>query len=167
MNKRPDWYIVFFIVVVLIQILFLNKLQFNGFLIPYFYVLFIMLMPVNIPRAMLLVLAFILGISIDIFSSTPGIHASATVLIAFIRPFMIDTSGIEDQEKGMIPSIQNFGFLWFLKYAVVLIIIHHFFLFFIEVFSFKAFFFTLLRSVLSSIFTLVLIVISQFLIYRK
>lgn len=167
MNKQPGWYILFFIVVVLLQVLFINNLQINGFIIPYFYVLFILLLPVNIPRFLLLFLAFILGVTIDIFSSTPGIHASATVLIAFIRPFMIDTSNLEDQDKGIIPSMQNFGFQWFLKYAVVLILIHHFFLFFIEVFSFKAFLYTFLRSALSTIFTLVLIIISQFLIYRK
>jgi rod shape-determining protein MreD len=167
MNKKTAWYILLFVVVVLLQVLFVNNLQVSGFINPYFYVLFIMLLPVNVSRAVLLLLGFVLGITIDIFSSTPGIHASATVLIAFIRPFMIETSNLEDQDKGTIPSIQNFGFRWFLKYAAVLILVHHFFLFFVEMFSFNGFLYTFLRSILSSIFTLVLIVISQFIIFRK
>jgi len=167
MNKGPVWYIVSFIVIVLIQILVMNNIQFSGYVNPYFYVLFILILPINIPRYLLLILGFILGITIDVFSNTPGIHASATVLLSFVRPFLFNTYNLDDQEKSMIPSISNIGLGWFLRYAAVLILIHHFLLFYIEVFSFNGFLHTLIRCIFSSIFTFVFVVISQFLIFRK
>jgi rod shape-determining protein MreD len=167
MNKGPVWYIVSFVVIVLIQILLMNNIQFSGFINPYFYILFIILLPINIPSYILLILGFFLGISIDIFSNTPGIHASATVFIAFLRPFIINSYNLDDKEKMMIPSISNLGVKWFLKYVVIMIVAHHFFLFYIEVFSFSGFLHTFLRCILSSIFTFAFILISQFLIFRK
>lgn len=167
MNKGPVWYIVAFVSIVLIQVMLMNNIQFSGFINPYFYILFIILLPINIPRYLLLILGFLLGITIDIFSNTPGIHASATVFIAFLRPFIVNSYNLDDQERMMIPSILNIGFKGFIKYVVIMIVAHHFFLFYIEVFSFSGFLHTLLRCILSSIFTFVFILISQFLIFRK
>jgi len=167
MNKGLVWYIISFVVIVLIQLLFMNNLQFSGFINPYFYILFIILLPINIPNYLLLFLGFLMGITIDIFSNTPGIHASASVFIAFLRPFIINSYNLDDKERMMIPSISNIGVKWFIKYLVIMIVAHHFFLFYIEVFSFSAFLHTLLRCILSSIFTFVFILISQFLIFRK
>jgi rod shape-determining protein MreD len=167
MNKGPVWYIISFVIIVLIQVVIMNNIQFSGFINPYFYILFIILLPVNTPRYLLLILGFLLGITIDIFSNTPGIHASATVFIAFLRPFILNSYNLDDQERMMIPSISNIGVKWFINYVAIMIVAHHFFLFFIEVFSFSGFLYTLLRCILSSIFTFVFILISQFLIFRK
>ena len=167
MNKGPLWYIVSFVVIVLIQIMLMNNLQFSGFINPYFYILFIILLPINIPRYLLLILGFVIGITIDAFSNTPGIHASASVFIAFLRPYIINSYNLDDQERILIPSILNIGVKWFVKYVTIMIIAHHFFLFFIEAFPFSGFLHTLLRCILSSIFTFVFILISQFLIFRK
>jgi rod shape-determining protein MreD len=167
MNKGLVWYIVSFVSIVLIQVMLMNNIQFSGYINPYFYILFIILLPINIPRYLLLILGFLLGLTIDIFSNTPGIHASASVFAAFLRPFIINSYNLDDQEKMMIPSISNIGVKWFVKYVAIMIIAHHFFLFYIEVFSFSGFLHTLLRCVLSSIFTFVFILISQFLIFRK
>jgi len=156
-----------FTTAVLMQVLFMNNLQFSGLVNPYFYILFILILPVNMSRVVLLLLGFLLGITIDAFSNTPGIHASATVFVSFLRPFMINAANLEDQEKGMLPTIANFGFRWFFQYAAVLVLLHHFFLFFVEVFSFHNFFSTFFRSILSSIFTLFFIGLSQFIIFRK
>jgi rod shape-determining protein MreD len=167
MNKGPVWYIISFVVIVLLQVMLMNNIQFSGFINPYFYILFIILLQINIPSYLLLILGFILGITIDIFSNTPGIHASATVFIAFLRPFIINSYNLDEKERMMIPSISNIGLKWFIKYVAIMIVAHHFFLFYIEVFSFSGFLHTLLRCVLSSIFTFVFILISQFLIFRK
>ncbi|MBN2805172.1 MAG: rod shape-determining protein MreD [Prolixibacteraceae bacterium] len=167
MNKQIHWYILLFAVSVLVQVLFMNNLQFSRFLNPYFYLLFIIILPMNIPRYLLLLLGFILGMTIDVFTNTPGIHASATVFVAFLRPFILNASNLDDKEKVMCPTMANIGFTLFFRYAAILIVIHHFFLFYIEIFSFTGFLQTFLRSFLSSIFTFVFIVISQFLIFRK
>ena len=167
MNKGPVWYIITFVVIVLIQVLMMNNLQFSGYVNPYFYILFIILLPINIPRYLLLFLGFLMGITIDVFSNTPGIHASATTFIAFLRPFIFNPGNFDDKEKMMIPSVMNIGIKMFMKYAAMMILFHHLFLFFIEAFSFSGFLFTLLRCILSSIFTFVFVLISQFLIFRR
>ena len=78
-----------FILLVLFQVLVLNNIQFLGYINPYLYILFILSLPVQMPRWFLLVLAFILGLSIDIFSNTLGMHAFATVFVAFFREGII------------------------------------------------------------------------------
>ena len=167
MNKKLHWYILLFVVSVLVQILMMNHIQFSGFVNPYFYVLFILLLPINIPRYLILILGFLLGITIDVFSNTPGVHASSTVFMAFLRPFVINVSNVDEQDRMMIPSLANIGLGWFARYAGILILLHHLFLFFVEIFTFQGFLHTLLRSFSSAIFTFVFILISQFLIFRK
>lgn len=167
MNKSTGWYIVLFVVCVLIQVLFMSKIQFSAYVNPYFYILFIFLLPLSVPKYLLLLLGFLLGFVIDIFSNTPGIHASSTVFLAYIRPFVIGSSLVDESERYMIPSLFNLGFAWFFRYSLLLTALHHFFLFSVEVFSFHGFFDTLLRSLASTLFSFVFILMSQFFIFRK
>jgi len=167
MNKNILKYVLLFVVAILIQVFIMNVMQFSRFVNPYFYILFILLLPAGIQRYWLLLLGFATGLTVDMFSNTLGVHASASVLIAFIRPFLIPTLNFDDQEKSISPTILNLGFSPFFKYAAILTLIHHFFLFYVEVFSFVGFFQTFLRSLFSSIFTFVFIITSQFLIFRK
>jgi hypothetical protein len=155
-----------FIFVVLIQVLILNQLQISGYLNPYFYVLFILLLPVSTPRYLVLLLAFIIGFSIDFFTDTPGLHAAATTLLGYLRtPVLYLVSG-RGSDMAEYPTLKNNGLRWFLIYSVLLVLIHHFFLFYIEVFSFAGFFRTLIRVIFSTILSVFVIVLSQFLIFR-
>ena len=155
-------------ILVLFQVFILNNLQFSGFVNPYMYVLFILLLPFETPGWLLLSLAFVLGISIDVFANTPGLHASATVLMAFLRPVVLDYFAPRDgYVPGTFPRIYYYGIGWFFQYAAILIFAHHFFLFYIEVFRLSDFFITFRRVFFSGIFTLFLVVISQFFIFRK
>ncbi len=152
-----------FIVLVLVQILVLNRIQISGFLNPYLYVLFILFLPVGINRSILMVLSFFVGLVIDIFSNTPGMHAGACVLIAFIRPLIIKTLSSRDTlSPDSCPSLREYGWPWYIKYASVAVLCHHFFLFFIEQFDHLFFWSTLLRIILSSVATVVLIIVAQF-----
>ena len=74
-----------FLIVVLVQVLVMNNIQISGLIIPYVYILFILLMPFETPKWLLLINAFLLGLSIDFFSHTLGMHAAASVFIAWIR----------------------------------------------------------------------------------
>jgi hypothetical protein len=160
--------IIRFIVLVLVQVLIINNIQISGFIVPYFYILFILLMPFETPRWVLLVSAFALGLMIDLFAQTPGMHAAASVFMAFLRPFILEMSAPRDgYETGTFPRLHYFGFEWFLRYTLILVVAHHFILFYIEVFRFSEFFSTFLRVLLSSLFSVTLIMISQYFIYRK
>jgi cell shape-determining protein MreD len=155
-----------FIFLILFQVLILNNIQFSGYINPYFYIYFILLLPFETPRWLLLLSAFLLGISLDAFTNTYGLNASACVLMAFVRPFVI--SAISTGTEFMIghsPSLKNQGMKWFAYYSILLVLIHHFALFYLEIFRFNEFFQTLLRVLLSSVFTLLLIFLAEYLSY--
>ena len=98
------------------------------------------------------------------FSNTMGMHAAACVFMAYVRPTVLRIMAPRDgYETESSPSVKELGFTWFLIYAATLTFIHHFILFYIEVFRFSEFFTTLLRVLLSSVATLLTIMISQYL----
>lgn len=168
MIKDLGKYIIMFVVLVLVQALILNNIQFSGLINPYIYILFILLLPFTIPGYLLLGLSFLIGLSVDIFSNTPGLHAGASVLLGFVRPGLARLiTSREIIEKGNMPGMRQIGFASFLKYVTMAVLIHHLFLFYAESFSFSGFFETLLRTILSSIFSIVIIISSQFIIFKN
>lgn len=157
-----------FIFLVLIQVWVLNNIRLGHFVNPYLYVLFILLLPFETPSWLILASSFLLGVTIDMFCNTPGVHASASVFMAFLRPYVLrGISPREGFESGTFPLVHYYGIIWFLKYATLLIFAHHLFLFTVEVFKFDNFYLVLWRTFLSSIFTLALVLISQFVVFRK
>ena len=109
-----------------------------------------------ISPALMMLIAFVLGGVIDVFAHSYGIHIAATVLIAFIRPYIMGLfASREDMEKSA-PTYQNFG-VSFLKYASLLVVIHHFMLFSLEAFSWSHIGMVLLKTVCSSFVTILLI----------
>jgi hypothetical protein len=167
MIRQISRYLLQFFVLVLLQVFILNNVQLGGYINPYIYVLFILLLPVDIPKWLLLVLGFSLGITIDLYAHTPGMNSSATVFMAFIRPYILEViAPREGYEKDSSPRLKIYGFTWFLRYAFIMVLAHHFVLFYIEVFRFSDFFLTFSRVILSAVFSTLLIVTSQYLIYR-
>jgi rod shape-determining protein MreD len=157
-----------FIFLVLLQVLILNNIEFSGFINPYLYILFILLLPFETPKWLLLLVSFILGITIDIFSNTLGMHAFASVFIAYMRPYVLGLfAPREGYDTTMKPGLRSFGMDWLIKYSFIMVLIHHTLLFYIEAFKFQLFFPTLLRVILSSIFTVILIILSQLLTQRR
>lgn len=168
MIKDLGKYVIIFLALVLVQVLILNNIQVSGLINPYVYILFILLLPFTIPGYLLLGLSFLLGISIDIFNNTPGIHAGATVLLGFLRPGIARLiSSREIIEKGNTPNMTQLGFASFLKYVVISVLIHHLFLFYAEAFSFGGFFETFIRYILSSVFSISIILGSQFIVFKN
>lgn len=157
-----------FIFLVFFQVMILNHINLSGFINPYFYVYFILLLPFITPKWLLLVSAFLMGITIDFFSNTMGINAASSVLMAFARPFVIKaiSTGTE-YEIGERPSLRNQDMKWFAYYCLTLIFIHHFVLFYLEIFRFREFLTTFLKVILSTAFTFVLVMISEYLFYRR
>lgn len=169
MTSRTVFYnILRFVFLIFFQVLVLNHVYLGGFINPYFYIYFILLLPFQTPRWVLLITAFALGIFVDIFTNTLGLNASATLLMAFFRPFVINliSSGPESL-IGETPSLRNQGVKWFLYYAGILILVHHFSLFFLEIFRLREFLYTFTRVVLSSLFTMLLVLISEYLLYIR
>ena len=160
--------IIRFIVVVIFQVLVMDNVMISGYMVPYVYLLFILLMPFESPRWIVLLSGFILGLGIDLFEHTLGMHTAATVLIAFLRPYVLNLLAPRDgYEPDTFPRIHYYGFLWFLKYTLLIVFIHHFALFYLEVFQLQNFLSTLLRVILSSVLSASTIVLSQYFVFRK
>lgn len=151
-----------FVLLLLLQILVFNNIQFSGYVNPYVYLMFIILLPVEMPAWILLLLSFAAGFIIDVFTGTPGMHTAATTLTGYIRPYILKVISPRDgYEPGATPSMVTYGFSWFLIYTIVLVAIHHLALFYLEVFRFADFFRTLLRVVLSTLFSTSFIVLFE------
>lgn len=146
-----------FILLVLFQVLVLDNIQFLGYINPYLYILFILALPVQMPRWAILLLAFGLGLTIDAFSNTMGMHAFATVMAAFFRSGVIKLFTSIEEGNNPTPSFYTFGVSAYVKYVVLMVFIHHATLFFIEAFSFVNFWLMLAKILLSSLITILLI----------
>lgn len=156
-----------FIVLVLFQVLVLNNILFSGYVNPYLYVIFILLLPFTTPPLLLLIISFALGFSLDLLSHTYGMHAAACVAMAFTRPFVLkNINSRQDYEPGIQPIIKDLGFSWVMTYSAILVFIHHFILFFLEAFTLFNFWTTLLRLLFSTIFTLVMIILTHYLFFK-
>jgi len=155
-------------VLILLQVLVLDNIYLGGYVNPYLYIYFILLLPFETPGWLLLILAFFLGLGVDIFSDSIGIHAASTVLMAFFRPLTLKMLfSKREYEPGISPSIRDLGFRWFFSYALIMVTVHHLFLFYLEVFRLSDFFITFQRVILSIVFTLFLILISQYLFHAR
>ena len=160
--------IIRFLALFLVQVLIFNNIEIGGYINPYIYILFIILLPFETPAWITLSLAFLMGLLVDIFSETLGMHTSATVFMAFLRPYILSYFAPRDgYESGSYPRIFYYGLPWFIKYATLMVFTHHLFLFYVEMFKFQDFFATLLRVILSTLFSSILIVISQYFVFRK
>ena len=154
-----------FFFVIFFQILILNNIQFSGYINPYYYIIFILTIPNHQSKVRVLLLSFILGFIIDIFSNSYGSHAFSCVLIAYLKTVWINNKVVSDGEDAI--NFNNLSFGEFIKKSSIYILIHHFSLFFLERFYLKEIIPIILITFVSSIFTLILLIIHKALIPKK
>jgi hypothetical protein len=156
-----------FILLVLLQVLVFNNIEINSYLTPQVYVLFILLLPFETPRWLLLISAFFLGLFIDMFGHTIGLHTAACTLIGFARPWVQNiASSKQEYEPGLQPGIRGLGFRWFITYSMILISLHHIVIYFLEEFSFMHALNTLLYVIANVVFTTAAVLLAQLLFFR-
>ena len=157
-----------FILLIASQVFLLKNIGYYNLSIPYLYILFIMLLPFGIPNALLFSLAFLAGITIDVFYDTMGLNAIACSVMAFVRVIFIaltvQRDGFDNEPERRLGLM---GFRWFVFYAIILTFFHHLILFGFETFKFSELGFTLLRVVMSTFFTVFLIIITEFAFFQK
>jgi rod shape-determining protein MreD len=154
-----------FLFLMIVQLFLLDHLDIaDGMVVPYIYVLFLLMLPFNMTNSSLMLVGFATGFIVDIFSNTLGMHASACVLITFLRHYILRYISPRDgYEFALVPRVQQMGFGWFLTYVGLMVFIHHLWLFFVEVYMMDRFLQTLLRVIMSSAFTVLLCLLAQFL----
>jgi rod shape-determining protein MreD len=153
--------ICYFILFILIQVLILNNIHFLRLVTPFLYLYFIVKMPVGFTSARVTFLSFLLGLIIDIFSNTPGMHAAACTFAGFARPAIIKVLMGDELPDALSPSFKTFGYGGFLRYVLVLVVLHHVTLFVVESLTLFDPLFLLLRIVASVATTMLLICIVE------
>lgn len=157
-----------FIMLIFLQVFLLKNVALYDLATPYLYILFILLLPFETPNVVLFTLSFLLGLTIDMFYDTPGLHAAACTVLALVRVMFISITVQKDGfDNEPEPTLSIMGFRWFFTYALVLTLFHHFFLFNLEVFRITEIQYTLSRFLLSSIFTVFLMLVSGLLFFRR
>ncbi|MGL2993168.1 rod shape-determining protein MreD [Flavobacterium sp. TSSA_36] len=152
-----------FLLLLAIQVIVFNNMNFYGYISPFPYILFIILYPVNGNKATLLVASFLLGLLLDMFSNSGGVHATSCLVLAYFRPWIFKFSfGLSYEYQTVrlndVLTPERFSFL------LIATITHHLVLFTLEAFEFSFIFDVLLRTILSSVFTLLLVIIIIYLV---
>jgi rod shape-determining protein MreD len=152
-----------FILLLAVQIIVFNNINFLGYVSPFPYLLFIILYPVNGNKTGLLVASFLLGLIVDMFSNSGGIHATACLALAYLRPYIFKFAfGLSYEYQTIklndVLTPERFSFI------LLSVVIHHFTLFLLEAFQVSFFWDILLRTLLSTVFTILICIIIIYLI---
>lgn len=159
-----------FILLILVQVFVLDRIHLHYMVTPYIYFIFILWMPFEGNRSLQMLMAFALGFALDSFRHHPGFHAAACVLIAYLRPFLINLlisqKGAENNYEE--PSIKTMGgFIPYMVYAGMLTLVHHSWLFFLEAVNFGNFWYFIVKTTFSTAISLLLIIIVELLFSRR
>ena len=159
-----------FALFILLQVFILHQIPpLHKFITPYLYYLFILWLPFNIGRGMIMTVSFLFGLCLDWFLKTPGLHAAACVLIAYVRPFIINL--LTRQEVGeqnyASPSITSMGWAPYFTYVIVLTLLHHGYLVFLEWMQFGNFIYFLGKIAATTGVSMLLVLITELLFFRK
>lgn len=166
MNSTLITHLFRFLIFLGLQILLVRNLVLFNTAFCFLYIGFLLFLPIQMPRVMLLLLAFVCGITVDIFYDTIGVNAAAAVLLAYLRPYvLLVLTPRDDYEKSDSVNVHVMGWRWFSVYCLFLIFVHHLALFFLELGSFREAGFTLMKVLVSTVFTFLVLVIIQLLFF--
>ncbi|MGI6717911.1 MAG: hypothetical protein ACOX4D_01960 [Bacteroidales bacterium] len=161
-------HIVRFILFPVLQILIFNNINLFGYLNPFIYLIPFILLPVHINSIVIMILGFVVGLFIDFFSGVLGVHAAACVLACALRsPIIYAFHNKREIKQNVIPKIRWFGTSQNIFYVLFFVLIHHTTMFFLEAFTFKYFFRTLLLIVSNTVLTSLLIILYQYLFHLE
>lgn len=158
--------ILLFVILVLLQVLLLNRIAVFGLAVPILYIYFLIKLPYGRNRFYVIVSGFLLGIVIDIFFNTPGMNAAATTITATLRSMVLNLFYPKNEYEDLVPGIHT-STAAFVKFTVMMVLLHQTLLFFIEAFTLFNLTSTLIRIGSSSILTIVLILALDSLSIRR
>jgi rod shape-determining protein MreD len=153
---------VYFIVFVSLQVLVMNNIHLFKIATPFVYIYLLLKLPIDMTRSRIILLSFVLGLVVDVFSNTFGMHAAACTFAGFIRrPLLERFVDIRDFPEGSVPSYRLFGYGKFIRYAFILTVLHHITLFVIESFTFFQPLMMFVRMTSTILFSLLLILVIE------
>lgn len=168
MNRDVVLKFVTFFSYILLQVLLFNKMVILGKGFAFIYVGFLLTFQFELGIIAAMLIGFATGLSVDVFSNTLGVHASASVLLMYLRPTLFNIfTPHGGYPIGAKPTPTIMGFNWFSTYSLILIFFHHSMLFFVEAGGFQLIFHTLQKIILSTFFTFSIVILIQYLFSRK
>lgn len=168
MNRDVVLKFVTFFSYILLQVLLFNKMVILGKGFAFVYVGFLLTFQFELGIIAAMLIGFATGLSVDVFSNTLGVHASASVLLMYLRPTLFNIfTPHGGYPIGAKPTPTIMGFNWFSTYSLILIFFHHSVLFFVEAGGFQLIFHTLQKIILSTFFTFSIVILIQYLFSRK
>ena len=160
--------VLYFLIYLVLQVVLMENVVLFDVAFCFLYVGFLLLLPFESGAIRLMFMGLTMGLCVDIFYNSFGIHAAASVFIMYIRPYVVSALAPRGgYETGMTPKLKVMGIEWFAAYSLILIFLHHFILFLIEAGGFEMFWYTMIKVVASSAFTFVVILIIQYLFYSS
>ena len=166
---RIIWNIIAFVLYLFLQVTLQEEMVLFQVATPFFFIIFLFTLPFNTPLPVLYLIAFGMGLTVDVFSwqTTNGIHAFSALMAISLRGRLAELISTTNFRNLSEISFQNQSVTWYVSYLLPLIFIHHFFYFFLEAFTFQYFFFTLVKILSSTIYTFVIGYALCYLFYSK
>ncbi len=168
MNRSAIYFILSFFLFLIFQVLLFKKLVLFNTAFCFLYIAYILLLPIETNPLVLMLVGFGLGLLVDVFYDHQGMHAAATVVVAYLRNYWL--SAITPQggyDVDTTPTIGANGLIWFLSYATPLILVHHLILFFIDAGGFGLTGLTLAKSFASALFTMAALILHQYFFLQR
>ncbi|MBQ2441314.1 MAG: rod shape-determining protein MreD [Paludibacteraceae bacterium] len=144
------------LVLLFLQVILVDNIHIGGFCHPYIYILILLNLPIPIPRYREIIVAALVGLLIDMFSNSLGVHMFACATIGFIRASYLRNIPDIDRISGEVNGAV-IGKIEYLQLLIVLIFVHHTLVFLLEAFSFQHFGYTLLEIIISGLVTLLFV----------
>jgi rod shape-determining protein MreD len=160
-------YGIHFIVILLLQVLVINYFEVSIYVYPMVYVMLILILPPNFTTIQLLMVAFFLGFMIDSMSNSFGLHTSALLITSYLRPLVLNLiRPIDGYDRISRLDIHQTETIWFFQYTMIMLLIHHFWFFTLEVFRLDMIGRILIQTIISSLVCYFLIVILQYVLFK-
>lgn len=168
MNRSYSTLILSFLFLLPLQVLVFRNFVLYGTGFNFFYLFCLLLLPVEMSAVVGMLIAFATGLIIDLFYHTLGIHAAASVLLMFLRYYWLRINGPRSgYEVNQLPTIANYGFSWYLTYAMPLILAHSVMVFLMEASNADLIGQSLLRGLITAIISFIFIVLTQYFFFKK
>ena len=167
MNNTWVKYIIYFLFIVLLQGLVMNQIQFSEYFYPMIYIMAILMLPLEATLLLTIIVSLFLGVMVDSVSDTFGLHTSSSLLIGYVRPYFLKFIRPRDgYDNSLLPSIHDMGKSWFLTYVTIMLLLHHLWFFSFEMLKFSLIGIILLKTLLSTVLSLTVIILLQYLFYK-
>lgn len=147
-----------FLALLVAQIFIFNNVNLFGYINPYPYVLFLLVFPFTSNRSLYILIAFLTGLTMDMFGNSGGIHAAACLFLAYLRPYALQFAFGVSYEYNSI-KLSKVTFYERFVFISVMVLLHHVVLFALEVFNISNILYTINKTLVTSIFTIVLCMI--------